>query len=120
MTCESIVFLSHCGPLIYRSRLSVLRFEHLYVIQSLSCSFLVRSRWSGQAKFAADLSVDTLHLLHFLLQLHASVLLRLKLPLEFAYIGLGGCSGDARLPAHVTCGRPKAKRFTYDLNSPKY
>lgn len=78
------------------------------MIHSLSAGFLVSARRRrGQTELAADLRVDTLHLLDLLFQLHASLSLRLELLLKFAYIGLGSDSGDARLFAHVTGGGPE-------------
>ena len=57
------------------------------MIQSLSAQF-VRGGRRRQAQLAADLSVDPLHLLHFLLELNTGVLLSLELLLQFAYVGL--------------------------------
>ena len=47
-------------------------------MQSLFAQF-VRGGWCRQAQLAADLSVDPLHLFHLLLELQASILLRLEL-----------------------------------------
>ena len=52
--------------------------ELVCVMQSLFAQF-VRGGWCRQAQLAADLCVDPLHLFHLLLELHASILLRLEL-----------------------------------------
>ena len=57
------------------------------MIQSLFAQF-VRGGWRRQAQLAADLGVHPLHLFNLLLELQASVLLRLEFLLQFAYVGL--------------------------------